>query len=208
MRRAHREMARADRVLFVVDAGRRRTLWPAATRTLPHCQPTRRARWCSTRSTASAASRGSRPATLSQVHLSAVTGPGSTLLRPHLKDCVGFHPAGSGVLSARARHLEALRRARGARRGGAPAAERAARRRTGGAGTDRRAEAARRDHRRGDERRPARADLRQLLHRKVIRSQSAALEDHGVRVSNNGAVWKAQIEIVGSSGNRHVSAEM
>jgi tRNA modification GTPase len=47
------------------------------------------------------------------VHLSAATGAGIDLLRAHLKDCVGFHPAGSGVLSARSRHLEALRRARG-----------------------------------------------------------------------------------------------
>jgi tRNA modification GTPase len=44
--------------------------------------------------------------------MSAATGEGLDLLRQHLKDCVGFHPAGSGVLSARARHLEALRRAR------------------------------------------------------------------------------------------------
>jgi tRNA modification GTPase len=33
-------------------------------------------------------------------------------LREHLKDCVGFHPAGTGALSARTRHLDALRRAR------------------------------------------------------------------------------------------------
>jgi len=68
IRRAHREIARADRVLFVVDA------WDTE----------------------------------------AVAGieAGLELLRQHLKDCVGFHPAGSGVLSARARHLDALRRAR------------------------------------------------------------------------------------------------
>ena len=44
--------------------------------------------------------------------MSATTGEGMDVLRQHLKDCVGFHPAGTGVLSARARHLEALRRAR------------------------------------------------------------------------------------------------
>jgi tRNA U34 5-carboxymethylaminomethyl modifying GTPase MnmE/TrmE len=47
-----------------------------------------------------------------RVYLSATTGAGLDLLRQHLKDCVGFHSAGSGALSARARHLDALRRAR------------------------------------------------------------------------------------------------
>jgi len=44
--------------------------------------------------------------------LSATTGEGLELLRAHLKDCVGFHPTGTGALSARTRHLDALRRAR------------------------------------------------------------------------------------------------
>jgi tRNA modification GTPase len=47
-----------------------------------------------------------------RVNLSAATGAGLDLLREHLKDCVGFHPAAGGALSARARHLDALRRAR------------------------------------------------------------------------------------------------
>jgi len=47
-----------------------------------------------------------------RLHLSAATGVGLDLLRQHLKDCVGFHPSGTGVLSARTRHLDALRRAR------------------------------------------------------------------------------------------------
>jgi len=47
-----------------------------------------------------------------RIRLSAATAAGLELLRSHLKDCVGFHPAGSSVLSARARHLEALRCAR------------------------------------------------------------------------------------------------
>jgi tRNA modification GTPase len=46
------------------------------------------------------------------VWLSAATGAGLDLLREHLKDCVGFHPADGGALSARTRHLDALRRAR------------------------------------------------------------------------------------------------
>ncbi len=46
------------------------------------------------------------------VYLCATSGLGIDLLRQHLKDCIGFHPAAEGALSARGRHLDALRRAR------------------------------------------------------------------------------------------------
>jgi len=112
IRRAHRELARADRVLFVVDASD-----AAAVATIEQ-------------DLAALPSDASRTVVLNKidrlgreprietgdttrVHLSAVTGAGLELLRAHLKDCVGFHPTGTGVLSARARHLDALRRARG-----------------------------------------------------------------------------------------------
>jgi tRNA modification GTPase len=111
IRRAHREIERADRVLFVVDAADPEAvaaveedlaaLPTLAPRTVvmnkidrvgiePKLEP------------------GARPT----AWLSATTGAGLGLLRGHLKDCVGFHPAGSGALSARTRHLDALRRAR------------------------------------------------------------------------------------------------
>jgi tRNA modification GTPase len=47
-----------------------------------------------------------------RVHLSAATGAGFEGLRRHLKDCIGFEPATEGALSARTRHIDALRRAR------------------------------------------------------------------------------------------------
>ena len=50
-------------------------------------------------------------APVTRLHLSALTGAGLDLLREHLKECVGFMPAESGALSARRRHLDALRRA-------------------------------------------------------------------------------------------------
>jgi len=111
IRRAHVELGRADRVLFVVDAAdaaavaavevdlaRLPTDAPPTvvfnkidrTGGLPRLEP----------------GEGTR------VFLSAATGAGVGLLRTHLKDCVGFHPAGAGVLSARSRHVDALRRAR------------------------------------------------------------------------------------------------
>ncbi|MBM4239218.1 MAG: tRNA uridine-5-carboxymethylaminomethyl(34) synthesis GTPase MnmE, partial [Gammaproteobacteria bacterium] len=38
-------------------------------------------------------------------------GPGVESLRSHLKSCMGYETAGEGTISARARHLDALRRA-------------------------------------------------------------------------------------------------
>jgi tRNA modification GTPase len=42
------------------------------------------------------------------IQLSALTGQGFGALAAHLKACMGFEPGATGVLSARARHLEAL----------------------------------------------------------------------------------------------------
>jgi len=111
IRRARRELERADRVLFVVDAAD-----PAAMAAieqdlaaLPSGAP--RTVVVNKIDRAGGAPR-MEPGAAPRVHLSAATGAGLDLLRTHLKDCVGFHPAGTSVLSARARHLEALRRAR------------------------------------------------------------------------------------------------
>jgi tRNA modification GTPase len=46
------------------------------------------------------------------VAVSAKTGAGLDALRAHLRDCVGFQPAGEGGFIARRRHLEAIERAR------------------------------------------------------------------------------------------------
>ena len=112
IRRAHRELERADRVLFIVDAsdaaavagiaGDLSALPTQAPRTVVLNKIDR-----------SGAPARLEPGNVPRVHLSARSGDGLDLLRAHLKDCVGFHPAGGGALSARARHLEALRRARG-----------------------------------------------------------------------------------------------
>ncbi|MFO1405888.1 MAG: tRNA uridine-5-carboxymethylaminomethyl(34) synthesis GTPase MnmE, partial [Steroidobacteraceae bacterium] len=113
IRRARREIERADRVLYVVDASD-----PAAVAaidadlaTLP--EGTR----CTVvmnkvdRAGGEPRLEAGQGASAPRLHLSAATGDGLALLRLHLKDCVGFH-AGGGALSARARHLDALRRAR------------------------------------------------------------------------------------------------
>ena len=111
IRRAHREIERADRVLFVVDASDREAISSieADLAALPTAAP--RTVVMNKLDRAHGEARmdaGDRPT----VWLSAATGAGLDILRAHLKDCVGFHPAGTGALSARARHLDALRRAR------------------------------------------------------------------------------------------------
>ncbi len=113
IRRTHREMARADRVLFVVDSADASAMAGIAAdlaalpgeipRTLVFNKID-----CSGEMPRVVAGEGG-PA---RVYLCASTGAGLDGLREHLKDCIGFHPPAEGALSARARHLDALRRAR------------------------------------------------------------------------------------------------
>jgi tRNA modification GTPase len=111
IRRAHRELSRADRVLFVVDASDATAMASvdADLAALPSDAPRT---IVVNKIDRSGAEPRIEAGEVTRLHLSAATGGGLDLLRAHLKDCVGFHPAGTGVLSARARHLEALRRAR------------------------------------------------------------------------------------------------
>jgi len=111
IRRARHELERADRVLFVVDASDAAALSAieADLAALPTDAPRTVVFNKIDRVSETPRAEPGEPA---RVYLSAATGDGIDLLRGHLKDCVGFHPAGSGVLSARARHLDALRRAR------------------------------------------------------------------------------------------------
>jgi tRNA modification GTPase len=111
IRRAHRELARADRVLFVVDASDEVAVAAidADLAALPTAAP--RTVLLNKIDRIGGTPRIETDGTV-RLHASAVTGSGLDLLRTHLKDCVGFHPTGAGALSARARHLEALRSAR------------------------------------------------------------------------------------------------
>ena len=113
IRRAHREIERADRVLFVVDASDAEAV--AAVDSDLAALPTHAPRTVvfNKIDRVGGEPRVESACTLpDRVYLSAATGAGLDLLRQHLKDCVGFHPSGGGVLSARTRHLAALRRAR------------------------------------------------------------------------------------------------
>jgi tRNA modification GTPase len=113
IRRAHQEILRADRVLFVVDSSDAEAMaalehdlarLPADVPKTIVCNKIDRAGGQPGLTTDAAG----RP----RVHLCASTGQGLDLLRSHLKDCIGFHPSIDGALTARTRHLDALRRAR------------------------------------------------------------------------------------------------
>lgn len=107
MERTRAAMARADRVLLVIDdtapeQAQIETLFqqlPGG----PSC----------TRVYNKVDSSGRLPGDAGDagVAVSAKTGAGMEALRTHLKECMGFQPAGEGVFIARRRHLDALERA-------------------------------------------------------------------------------------------------
>jgi len=113
IRRARHEISRADRVLFVVDAADAQAI-AAIDHDLQHVPAKIPLTLVFNKVDRSGddirvvAGQGDTP----RVYLSAFTGAGLDGLRQHLKDCIGFHPAAAGALSARTRHVEALRRAR------------------------------------------------------------------------------------------------
>jgi tRNA modification GTPase len=112
MRRAHAEMRRADRVLFVIDAAADPDA--AAFREeqgrLPADVPvTLVFNKCDLAVGIPVADTLTGPPRLV---LSALSGKGLEELRAHLKNCMGYQTAAGGTVSARRRHLEALARAR------------------------------------------------------------------------------------------------
>ncbi|MGH8267108.1 MAG: tRNA uridine-5-carboxymethylaminomethyl(34) synthesis GTPase MnmE [Steroidobacteraceae bacterium] len=112
VRRAHAEMRRADRVLFVIDAAADPTA--AAYREerarLPADVPvTLVFNKCDLAPVRPAAAAAAGPPCIT---VSALTGQGLDLLRAHLKECMGYQTVEAGAISARRRHLESLARAR------------------------------------------------------------------------------------------------
>ncbi|MGH8301881.1 MAG: tRNA modification GTPase, partial [Steroidobacteraceae bacterium] len=112
IRRAHAEMQRADRVLFVIDAAEDADA--AAYREekgrLPAEVPvTLVLNKCDLATGIPVADTITGPP---RVALSALTGEGLDMLRAHLKTCMGYQTLDGGTVSARQRHLDALGRAR------------------------------------------------------------------------------------------------
>jgi tRNA modification GTPase len=109
VRRARSEIARADRVLYVVDAGNAEP-WEAELAQLPV--------GVAVTVVFNKIDLTGTPAQLDEcaapprLFLSAKTGEGLALLRNHLQLSAGYLKSDSGALAARRRHLDALSRAR------------------------------------------------------------------------------------------------
>ena len=113
VRRARNEMARADRVLYVLDTGAAADdsqSWAPDLEQLPPEVPVTLV-FNKIDLTGSPA-RLDEVASPPRVFLSARTGAGVELLRTHLKLSAGYRETESGALAARRRHLDALNRAR------------------------------------------------------------------------------------------------
>jgi tRNA modification GTPase len=114
VRRARNEMTRADRVLYIVDAGTTgdgySDAWAAELQQLPGGVPVTVV--FNKIDLTDSAARLDEAAVPPRVFLSARTGAGLDLLRTHLKAAAGYRETESGALAARRRHLDALQRAR------------------------------------------------------------------------------------------------
>jgi tRNA modification GTPase len=124
VRRARNEIARADRVLYIVDAGIAGTKdeknsareekgsapWAAELEQLPAGVPVTLV--FNKIDLTGAPARLDDSADPLRVFLSARTGLGLDLLRNHLKASAGYRETDSGAFAARRRHLDALSRAR------------------------------------------------------------------------------------------------
>jgi tRNA modification GTPase len=117
VRRARDEIARADRVLYLVDAGiagakdeKDSAQWAAELEQLPAGVPVTLV--FNKIDLTGAPARLDETARPPRVFLSARTGSGLELLRSHLKASAGYRELDSGAFAARRRHLDALSRAR------------------------------------------------------------------------------------------------
>jgi len=119
IRRTHAEIARADRVLFVIDAIADPTceaFREEHSRLPPEVPVTLIFNKCDLLGPNAPGIRLIEADSLSGapcIALSALTGEGLEALRSHLKSSMGYDSPDAGAVSARARHLEALSRGRG-----------------------------------------------------------------------------------------------
>ena len=117
VRRAKNEIARADRVLYVLDAAALdgaaddgRAPWAADLAQLPHQAAVTLV--FNKIDLTGVPPRLDESSALPRIFLSARTRAGLDLLRAHLKSSAGYRESESGALAARRRHLDALSRAR------------------------------------------------------------------------------------------------
>ena len=111
IRRARGQMELADRVLLVLDDTLGGSIPSEVVNLLPS-HPRRTVIRNKIDLTGRAPGITGPPEAI-EISLSAKSGAGLDVLRQHLKECMGFQPAGEGTFIARRRHLDALRRAQG-----------------------------------------------------------------------------------------------
>jgi len=107
VRRARAEMAKADRILLVIDladAANHASELASLQQSLPDIPLTLVKNKCDLAGVAPSADENT-------VTLSAKTGAGLDLLRQQLKQCMGYREDSSGKMSARRRHVVALQKA-------------------------------------------------------------------------------------------------
>lgn len=109
IRRAQLEMAKADRVLYVVDASTLAHTLQAELTQLPANVPITIVMNKIDLAQHAAAIDNTVPP---RIYLSAHTGDGFALLTEHLKSCIGYNSSEAGGFLARRRHLDALHRAK------------------------------------------------------------------------------------------------
>ena len=112
IRRAHEHMRHADRVLFVIDlpADPDARAYEEEKARLPHDVPVTLI--LNKSDLGAPIPLGDTVTGPPRIAVSALTGAGLDRLRGHLKACMGFQSIEGGTVSARRRHLDALRRAR------------------------------------------------------------------------------------------------
>jgi tRNA modification GTPase len=114
VRRARSEIARADRVLYIVDAGAAggtdAEQWEAELAGLPAGVPVTLV--FNKIDLTGLPARLDDRAVPTRIFLSAKNGDGLALLRTHLQQSAGYLKSEAGALAARRRHLDALSRAR------------------------------------------------------------------------------------------------
>jgi len=109
IRRARMEIARADRLLYVVDAATDAPRLPPDLADIPDARKTTLV--LNKIDLPGAGSLAAAEAGLTVIRVSARTGEGMEQLRDHLKTAAGYAGADAGAFSARQRHLDALTRA-------------------------------------------------------------------------------------------------
>jgi tRNA modification GTPase len=107
IRRAHQEIEKADRVLYLIDAAN--TAPAAANETRLHARISyiyNKIDLC-----AQSARIENDQDNTTRIYLSAKTGAGIELLKQHLQQCMGYQQGGEGRIIARRRHLQAIAQA-------------------------------------------------------------------------------------------------